>query len=214
MPPLSPVLKALFAELNTPDKVQEYVDTEIRYNSEREDRSVLQVAIDHLAECYNGALFAAACLRAAGYKVSLMQLGARGGDEEHVLCVYELNGHYGSIAQSKFMGLKGRRPLYASIHDLATSYIEFYFGFDGRYTLLNYSDLLELDAYGDDWLTDAASVVRMAKDLNELPTHPLANLDDPFYFVIPQRYWAEIQYFPPGTVVPEEYERVRPKPSK
>lgn len=214
MSPLPQVLKALFAELNTPDEVQEYVDTEIQYNSEREDRSVLQVATDHLAECYNGALFAAACLRAAGYKVSLMQLGARGGDEEHVLCVYELNGCYGSIAQSKFMGLKGRRPLYSSVHDLAISYIEFYFGFDGRYTLLNYSDLLDLNAYGDDWLTDAELVVRMAKDLNELPTHPLANLDDPFYWVTPQRYWGEIQYFPPGTVVPEEYERVKPKANK
>lgn len=211
MQSLPPLLETLFVELNTPDKVQEYVDTQIRYNSEREDRSVVQVATDHLAECYNGALFAAACLRAAGYQVFLMQLWARGGDEEHVLCVYEANGRLGAVAQSKFMGLKSRSPIYLTAHDLAVSYMEFYFGFDGRYTLLSHTDLLDLAVYGDGWLTDAALVARIAKDLSVLPTHPLVELEDPFYFVSPQRYWAEVQYLPPGTVVPEQYLRVRPK---
>lgn len=214
MPPLPPVLNDLFAELNTPDKVQEYVDTKIQYNSEREDRSVLQVAIDHLAECYNGALFAAACLRSAGYRVFLMQLWARGGDEEHVLCVYEANGRLGAVAQSKFMGLKSRQPIYLSAHDLAVSYMEFYFGFDGRYTLLSHTDLLDLATYGDGWLTEPGLVARIAKDLSVLPTHALVELADPFYSVSPQRYWAEVQYLPPGTEVPEEYRRARPKPMK
>jgi hypothetical protein len=197
-------------ELNTPDKIQDYIDTQITYNSTREDRSVSEVIHDHLAECFNGALFAVACLLKAGYEASVLQLNARAGDEEHVLCIYKQNGYYGAIAQSKFLGLKSRQPIYRSIRDLANSYVEFYFSFDGRYTLQSYTDLLPLKKYSLRWLTDGAVVAQMAADLAQFKKHNLVELDDPYYSVNPHRYWTEILMIPPGTVIPERYLKAKP----
>lgn len=98
----------VIASCNTPEKVQDYIDHHIIYDPYREDRSVQQVIEDGHGECYNGALFGVACLRAAGYRSSIIELFARGGDEEHILGVYKVDNYYGCVAQSKFLGLKNR----------------------------------------------------------------------------------------------------------
>jgi len=198
-------------KINTPEKVQNFLDTQLNYNWAREDRSVAEVIKDREAECYNGALLAAAALLLAGYKASILRLLARGGDEEHILCVYSQNGYFGSVAQSKFLGLKSRQPIYRTVRDLAVSYVEFYFGFDGRYTLQAFSNLLTLKKYNLRWLNNSAIVIQMAKDLNKSKHFDLVKLDDPYYEVSPERYWSEILVIPQGTSIPAKYANLRPK---
>lgn len=195
---------------NTPEKVQVYIDDHITYDPYREDRSVKQVIDESRGECYNGALFGVACLKAAGYKTSIIELFARGGDEEHILGVYKQGNYYGCIAQSKFLGLKSRQPIYSTIRDLAVSYMEYYFSYDGRYTLQSYTSLFPLGKYKNKWLTDSATVVQMGKDLRSAVHHPLAKMDDPYYYVASERYWKEMLYIPPYFTIPKEYLNAKP----
>lgn len=195
---------------NTPEKVQAYIDTNIIYDPYREDRSVLQVINDGRGECYNGALFGVACFLRAGYKTSIIELYARGGDEEHILAVYKKGKYYGCVAQSKYLGLKYRQPMYSSIRDLAVSYMEYYFGYDGRYSLQSYTSLFPLGKYQGKWLTDSATVVQIGKDLRNATHHKLAREDDPYYSVSPDRYWREILYIPPNTMIPDRYLKAKP----
>ena len=200
----------LLESCNTPEKVQTYIDTHITYDPYREDRNVLQVISDGRGECYNGALFGVACLLVAGYKSSIIELYARGGDEEHILAVYKKGKYYGCIAQSKFLGLKSRKPMYPSIRDLAVSYMEYYFGYDGRYSLQSYTSLFPLGKYQGQWLTDSDAVGRIGKDLRSAHHHMLTREDDPYYYVSPDRYWREILYIPPNTIIPDRYLEAKP----
>lgn len=202
--------KILLAELNSPAKIQNFLDSKITYDPYREDRCVSEVIKDRSAECFNGALFALGCLLYHGYKASLIELLAR-DDEEHILCVYEVGGRYGSIAQSKFLGLKNRNPMYISLRDLVASYIEFYFAFDGHYSLLSYTNFLPLAKYKNRWWFDRNIVIQMAKDLRSLKHYNLIDPKAPFFYVSYDRYWKDVDYIPKEVKIPKRY---LPRPKK
>ncbi|MDY0097544.1 MAG: transglutaminase domain-containing protein [Candidatus Dojkabacteria bacterium] len=199
-------LKELLDSLNTPTKIQQYVDSKIEYDPYREDRTIEEVIKDGKGECYNVALFALAALKNIGYNCGLVLLSPF-EDEEHILAVYESNGKWGSIAQSKFLGLKSREPIYLNIHDLATSYKEFYFSFDGYYSLAGYSDIFDVDKYNGEWVSNTDTVVRMEEELLSSPIHDLLGSKEKVY-VSPERYWKEVQYIPRGIKIPEEYKGI------
>ena len=201
---------AVIKILNTPDKIQKYIDNEIEYDPYKEDRSVQGVLKDKKAECYNGALLAVACLLYHGFKSSVIELLPR-NDEEHILCLYKSGEKYGSIAQSKFLGLKSRNPMYMSVRDLVVSYMEFYFAFDGRFSLMSYTNLFPLGKYKFEWLTNGQVVAKMSKDLRNFKHNYLMNPDDRYYYVSRERYWKEILKVPKETVIPNEY---LPKPKR
>ncbi|OGM61374.1 hypothetical protein A2961_03645 [Candidatus Woesebacteria bacterium RIFCSPLOWO2_01_FULL_39_21] len=194
----------LLDNLNTPEKIQNFIDSKIKYDPIREDRSVKDVLEERKAECYNGALFATACLLNQKVKASIVEILAR-RDEEHVLCVYKKGGKYGSIAQSKFLGLKSRNPIYTTVRDLVVSYMEFYFSFDGRLTLASFTNPLSLSKYKLKWLYDRNTVIKMAKDLRASKHSTLVAANDPIYYVSPKRYWREVLVIPKGTKIPQKY---------
>lgn len=204
---LSNKLKKKLDSLNTPSKIQTYVNEKIEYDPYREDRSVEQVLTDGKGECYNGALFALLALKNLGYTSGLVLLSPY-EDEEHILAVYKYNDRWGSIAQSKFLGLKGREPIYLNIHDLAVSYKEFYFSFEGHYSLAGYSDIFDVDRYEDKWIYDRDTVVEMEQDLLSSHIHNLLGYKEKIY-VSPERYWKEIQYIPKEVEIPMRYKDTR-----
>jgi hypothetical protein len=65
-------------------------------------------------------------------------------DDDHVLAVYRDRGLWGSVATSKFSGLRFRAPVYRTIRELVMSYFEDYFNWDGDRTLRAYSRPLSL----------------------------------------------------------------------
>lgn len=208
---LSTKNQAIIKKLQTPELVQEFVDEYVIYDPDREDRTIEEVLNDGQGECYNGALLAATCLMAANYEVSLIRIEARGGDEEHILCVYQQNGYFGSIAQSKFLGLKGRKPIYNTIRDLVVSYQEFYFGFDGKYTLLSFHQAISLEKYQYAWLNERQSVLQIAEDMIAAPIEEIVKLDDPYFLVDPKRFWNEVLYIPKWAKIPELYLKNKPE---
>ena len=90
------------------------------------------------ADCLEAALFAIMVFKFHRIPSFLVDLESV-RDEDHELCVYKIEGKYGSIAQSKFLGLKFRNPVYKTVRELVMSYFEHYFNFFGELTLRAYS---------------------------------------------------------------------------
>ena len=202
-------MQRLVDGLDTPEKIQNFIDLEIEYDPDREDRSVEEVIADRKGECYNGALLATLCLLNQGVKASILEMLAR-EDDEHILCVYDKKGKFGAIAQSKFLGLKGRNPMYDTIRDLVVSYKEFYFAWDGRFSLESYTNPIALEKYNMKWVYDPKTVVRMARDLRRSKHVALNEGEVPVFYVSAERFWRETLFIPKGTKIPKRYLAKRP----
>jgi len=145
----------LLRRLSTPDKVQRYLDA-LTYNVEKDGdtvRSPRRVIRDRTAHCAEGAFFAAAAFRLSGRPPLLVDLEAD-NDDDHVLAVYRDRGLWGSVATSKFSGLRFRGPVYRTVRELVMSYFEDYFNWDGDRTLRAYSRPLSLARFDRiNWMT-------------------------------------------------------------
>ena len=146
---------ALLRRLSTPDKVQRYLDG-LTYNLEKGGdtvRSPRRVIRDRTAHCAEGAFFAAAAFRVNGRPPLIVDLEAD-NDDDHVLAVYRDRGLWGSVATSKFSGLRFRTPVYRTIRELVMSYFEDYFNWDGERTLRACSRALSLARFDRiNWMT-------------------------------------------------------------
>ena len=152
---------AALRPLRTPGRIQSFVDA-LAYRAEDDPGSPRRVLAERRANCYDGALFAAAALRRLGHRPVLVDLQAV-RDDDHVLAAFRERGHWGAVAKSNFAGLRFREPVFRSVRELALSYFEDYFNLKGEKTLRNYSvpfDLSRLDAlewtFRDDHLRDIA----------------------------------------------------------
>jgi hypothetical protein len=153
------------AALDTPAKVQEFLDTQLYYNDdhasvEQEEtamppRRVLQTGLAH---CFEGAMFAYAVNYLHRREPSLVLLEAsQDADHNIVVCRDPRTKLYGSNAQSRYPGLVGRPARYETVRALAGSYVPFYFSdrtLDPTdLTLVGFSDGFDLAAkYGTDWM--------------------------------------------------------------
>ena len=125
--PLTTAEHALIERLNTPSKVQRWLNA-LRYNTEPGGetlRSFRPVARLETAHCLEAALFAAVVLEQHGYPPLVMSLESQDW-LDHVIFIYRQDGGWGSVARSRDPGLHGRRPLYRSPRALARSYYDAY----------------------------------------------------------------------------------------
>jgi hypothetical protein len=133
---------ALLRRLATPARIQEFVDG-LAYRAEDDPGSPRRVMEERRANCYDGALFAAAALRRLGHPPRLLDLWAV-RDDDHVLALFQANGRWGAVAKSNFSGLRFREPIHLSLRELAASYFEDYFNTDGEKTLRAWGGPLRL----------------------------------------------------------------------
>jgi hypothetical protein len=146
---------AALRRLSTPGRIQAYLDG-LDYNHEAHGdtlRSPRRVLRDRTAHCAEGAFLAAAAFRVSGRPPLLVDLVAV-RDDDHVLAVFRENGLWGSVAISKFAGLRYRSPVYRTIRELVMSYFDHYYNWDGERTLRSYSrpvSLVQFDRIG--WMT-------------------------------------------------------------
>ena len=148
--------RVVFRRLNTPEKIQHFLDHEVAYNREPDGPtcgSPRRVLLERKAHCMEGALFGAAALRALGYPPLLLDLEAV-RDDDHVLAIFRRDGCWGAVAKSNYSGLRYREPVYRGLRELAMSYFEHYFNLKKEKTLRRYSrpvNLQRFDAIG--WMT-------------------------------------------------------------
>jgi hypothetical protein len=136
--------------LTPPWRIQKFLD-ELDYDvAGAACRSPRRVLRERTVQCMDGALFAAAALRAQGERPLLLDLEAE-QDDDHVVALYRRGGRWGAIARSNFSGLRFREPHYRTIRDLVFSYFESYFNLRRQKTLRRFSrpfDLSRFDSRG------------------------------------------------------------------
>ncbi|HLF33317.1 MAG TPA: hypothetical protein VI583_03710 [Cyclobacteriaceae bacterium] len=130
-------------KIDSPHKIQLFLD-DIEYNSVIECQSPRWVIRKKRAHCFEGALFAAACLKFHGGKPLIIDLKAE-NDDDHVIAVYKFKNNWGAIAKSNFTTLRFREPVYRTIRELVMSYFDFYFNLDGIKSLRSYSLPVNVD---------------------------------------------------------------------
>ncbi len=161
--------RALWNGLTTPAKIQAFLD-EVAYAAEDTNRSPLRVLQQRRAHCLDGGVFAVAALRRLGYPPLIIDLlPEEGTDDDHVLAIYKLNGFYGAVAKSNFVGLRLRDPVYRTLRELVMSYFEVFFNIYGHKTLRAYTLPLNLERYeSQGWLWNDAAVDAIEKRLKTL----------------------------------------------
>ena len=138
--------RSVFRRLSNPQKIQRFLDVELGYDTGADGlrcRSARSVLRDGTAQCMDGALFGAAALRMIGFPPLLLDLEAV-RDDDHVLAIFKVRGHWGSIAKSNYAGLRFREPVYRTLRELVMSYFEHYYNLTGEKTLRNYSRPVDL----------------------------------------------------------------------
>ncbi len=98
-------------------------------------------------------MFGAAALRMLGHEPLLLDLEAV-RDDDHVLAIFRMRGHWGAVAKSNFSGLRYREPVYRTLRELAMSYFDHYYNLRKEKTLRAYSrpvNLKRFDSMG--WMT-------------------------------------------------------------
>jgi len=174
---------ALYRRLNTPEKIQKYLD-DLPYNKERDGetcRGPRRVIRDNTAHCFEGALFGAAALRMNRMEPLILDLESV-RDDDHVIAIYRTNGCWGAIAKSNYAGLRFRSPVYRTLRELALSYFEHYYNLDGEKTLRAYSrpvNLSRFDKIG--WMTSEEDLWSMPEYLLEISHTSIAHLTRRMY---------------------------------
>ncbi len=141
-------------KLNTPEKVQDFLNS-LNFNFEKDKRQTLKSPILVLrkgnAHCTEGAILGAYILSLHGFTPYLMHLKTVKGDYDHIVAPFKVRGLYGALSKTNHAVLRYREPIYPNIKALALSYFHEYFLDDGRKTLRQYSELLDLNTFEDSW---------------------------------------------------------------
>lgn len=149
--------RRLLGRLHAPRLVQEWLNA-IAYDPEPGTRSPRWVMKERKANCFEGALFAAAALDFHGRRPLLVDMRSH-NDDDHVLAVFLENGGWGCLAKSNFTVLRFREPVYRTVRELMASFFDVFFNALGEKTLRAYSapfDLRRFAARG--WMTTAEDI--------------------------------------------------------
>ncbi len=179
---LSPQERRIFHRLNTPRKIQDYLDT-LPINFELAGETYMsprRVIVEKMAHCFEGALLAAAVLAYHGARPLLMDLRTSSNDEDHVITLFQVNGHWGAISKTNHVVLRYRDPVFRSSRELVMSYFHEYALDDGSKNLREYSRPIDLSIYEPhEWVTapeDLHWLVEKTDSCRHYPIAPKENL--------------------------------------
>jgi hypothetical protein len=154
--------------LKTPYGIQRFLDA-MPYHLATSAWSPRRVLHERTAHCLEGAIFAAAALRANGYPPTLVDLEAE-QDTDHVLAVFRERGHWGAVAMSNYVGCRYREPIHRTLRELAISYFDVYFNLRGDRTLRTYSRPVDLRRFDEKrWMTNEKDVWFIPEHLLVIP---------------------------------------------
>ena len=161
---LSPRELRLFARLDTPQKIQTFLDKlpvnfSLNGDTAMSPRRVLEARMAHCAEA---AVFAAAALAYHGRPPLLMDIRALPRDQDHIVTLFRERGLWGAISKTNHAVLRWRDPIYRSVRELAMSYAHEYCLPGGKKSMLSYSKPFSLARYAPKELGDRAGGSRPA----------------------------------------------------
>lgn len=174
---LTPAEHALFKKLNTPQKVQDFLDTlpinfELAGETYMSPRRVVQT---NTAHCFEGALFAAAALAYHGHTPLIMDIRTTADDEDHVVTIFEEFDHWGAISKTNHSILRYRDSTYRNPRELVMSYFHEYMLNDGIKTMREYSEPFDLSQFDPTmWVTSEEELFWLVEALDDSPHEPVA----------------------------------------
>jgi hypothetical protein len=176
---LSPAEKKIFSKINSPKRVQDYLEAlphNFSKNAGETCRPVREILKNPKAYCFEGALLGAALLAYHGRPPLLLDLQTIEDDDDHVVALFKENNLWGAVSKTNNPVLRWRDPVYRTVRELAMSYFHEYFLYkDGRKTMRAYSKPFDLTKYAPEvWVTGKESVAFIAEELDASPHYPVA----------------------------------------
>lgn len=174
---LTPAEHRTFAALDTPQKIQTFLDRVpanycLNGDTAMSPRTMLKARLAHCAE---GATFAAAALLYHGKPAWLVDMRARPTDQDHIITLFKVRGLWGAISKTNHSILRWRDPVYRSPRELMMSYAHEYTLPSGRKSLLEYSRPISPTRYAPSrWVTLPEDLDWLLVALDTAPHIPLA----------------------------------------
>lgn len=165
-------LEKVFLGLKTPAQIQDFLDR-MPFNFEKAEetyRSPSEALKHKKMHCFEGALFALACLAYHGKKSFLLDLKTYDlkNDADHVVVVFQVNKRWGAISKTNHAVLRYRDPIYPSIETLVYSYFHEYFLNNGEKTLISYSAPFDVvKRFGKKWINSESDLDNIALALDK-----------------------------------------------
>ncbi len=173
--------KALIKKLNTPARVQDFLNS-IPFNFEKNNidtiKSPLRVIREKNAHCMEGAILGAYILSIHGFTPYILCLKAKKGDFDHVITPFKVQGLWGALSKTNHAVLRYREPIYKNIRELVMSYFHEYFLDTGEKTLRKYSGLLNINTIKGDWATSSEDIWLIDSALDKVK----------YYDIVPKSY--------------------------
>lgn len=164
-------------KLNTPKKIQDFLDAYPFNFEEREEThsSVRTSLMRGSAHCFEGALIAALALWFNGKKPLLLDLQVIRPDTDHIVVPFQVGKYWGALSKTAHNVLQYRDPIYLSIRELVASYFHEYFLPSGKKTLRAYSEPFDLSKLSYEWVIgegDQDDVIHQLEDSAHLKFVP------------------------------------------
>jgi hypothetical protein len=168
----TPVELRKLRSLKHPYGIQRFLD-DMPYHLEDTAWSPRLVLRENSSHCLEGAIFAAAALRANGFPPLILDFEAE-HDTDHVVAAYRVDGHWGVVAKSNFTGCRYREPVYRSLRELAMSYFNIYFNMRRERSLRTFSGPVNLARFDrQQWMTTEKPIWFIANYLFEIRHYKL-----------------------------------------
>ncbi len=172
---------SLLRKLNTPVKIQDYLD-KLPINFEETGETYMSVSRalrEKKVHCMEAALIAACALWVNGGVPLLMDFKTH-NDEDHVVALFKKDGYWGAISKTNHAVLRYRDPVYRTQRELALSYFHEYTNahkkgikslrsFSVPFNLLRYKKL-DKDL---EWVTSEEDLHYIAEDIDDIKHIPL-----------------------------------------
>jgi hypothetical protein len=174
---LSPSEHRLFARLDTPQKIQNFLDRlPVNFGLEGDTAMSPRRTINtNMAHCAEGAILAAAALAYHGRRPLLMDIRALPSDQDHIITLFRERGLWGAISKTNHAILRWRDPIYRSARELAMTYAHEYCLPGGKKSMLSYSRPFSLARYAPkSWVIAPDDLDWLLVDLDTSPHLPVA----------------------------------------
>src|ERR1035437_8191456 len=174
---LTPAEHRVFARLDTPQKIQTFLDRlpanfELAGDTAMSPRRMLQTRMAH---CSEGAIFAAAALAYHGKPAWLMDIQALPSDQDHIVALFKERGHWGAISKTNHAIQRWRDPIYRSPRELAMTYAHEYCLPGGKKSMLAFSKPFSLARFSPKrWVIAPDDLDWLLDDLDTSPHLPVA----------------------------------------
>lgn len=173
--------KKLIKKLNTPQKIQDFLDA-LPFNFEEKGEtyhSPLNILRLRKAHCFEAAALAAAIIQINKIgRPLLLDLKVQDlkNDADHVIALFKINGLWGAISKTNHSVLRWRDPVYRNIHELAMSYFHEYFLPTGKKNMISYSLPFDISKkFGMDWITHSHDLDHVALALDKTKHRQIFN---------------------------------------